>query len=60
MRQKDIDKRFHLDNEIRELIQFAYSCFGRKGVDYMREQVNLIVDGLKSQELEQAGKDKEE
>lgn len=53
MRQKDIDKRFHLDAEIRELIQFAHSMYGEKGVEYTRAQVNSIVDGLNSKELEQ-------
>lgn len=60
MRQKDIDKRFHLDAEIRDLIQFAHSMFGEKGVEYVRSQINSIVDGLIAGELKYPATEKGE
>lgn len=51
MDQTQLDKRFHLDYEIRELMQFAFSQFGNDGMRYVVRQTESIVRGIESEEL---------
>lgn len=51
MDQMQLDKRFHLDHEIRELMQFTFSQFGNEGMRYVVRQTESIVRGIESEEL---------
>lgn len=54
VRQMDnqaIDKLFHLDLEIRELIAYAYELCGESGLNYLVTETDRIVKNIKSGEL---------
>lgn len=51
MDQKQLDKRFHLDAEIRELITFANSMYGPDGIRYVQQEIGRIMISIESNEL---------
>lgn len=51
MDHKQLDKRFHLDEEIRELVQFANSMYGDDGIRYLQKELDRIVTSIDSNEL---------
>jgi len=51
MDNQAIDKLFHLDLEIRELIAYAYELCGESGLNYLVTETDRIVKNIKSGEL---------
>lgn len=51
MDEKQLDKRFHLDAEIRELVSFANSTYGIEGVNYVQVEIARILESISNEEL---------
>ena len=49
--EKELCKRFHLDDEIRELLLFAFDQYGEEGIRYVVTEIGTIVQGLDSGKL---------
>ena len=50
MNESAIDKRFHLDEEIRELLAFAFQQYGMNGLKYVPKEIDRIVDHIEKEE----------
>ena len=51
MDDKQLDARFHLDAEIRELVSFANNTYGIEGVKYLQKEIARILDSISNEEL---------
>lgn len=49
--EKELCKRFHLDDEIRELLLFAFDQYGDDGIRYVVSEIGTIIAGLDAGKL---------
>lgn len=49
--KESIDRRFHLDNEIRELIAFSFDMYGENGLRYVSIEIEKIINTILKEDL---------
>lgn len=50
MNEAAIDKRFHLDGEIRELLAFAFEQYGMDGIKYTKQEIDRLATMIEQEE----------